>query len=106
MFQDGFDDGIKSFCDPAKQSDREYLDGVATGILTYWYFINSTEDHVGIEPSIPLGNTEELQLNVALRHRRSRLLKQATRPGHIPWAIPDLSDLEGTTDREDDHPVH
>ncbi len=98
-FQEGIDDGIMGICDPAKQRDSAYLEGVAVGMYNWSLFITSTVDHVGHRNSDRA--VREVPLATAAR-LRSPLLKRGARSGHIPWAIPDLSDADGDTDREDE----
>ena len=98
-FQEGIDDGIIGICDPAKQNDSAYLEGVAIGMYNWSIFIASTVDHIGHRNSDQA--ITEVPLAAAAR-LHSSMLKRAAHSGHIPWAIPDLSDADGDTDREDE----
>jgi hypothetical protein len=111
-WQEGYDAGFAGLTDSDRvRSDLEYMEGAVTGALAYDMFIMSEEDHDGQFVQDMLATSSVLVISLSslkesgpgFRHSvPAVLLKQS----HIPLGCPDLSDLEGTTDREDRHCIH
>lgn len=96
-YEQGVKEGIDGLFD-RQSTDREYLLGVRQGLLIYADFISSTVDHHPVPPQPRRGDP-------LVRFIRLESL-EATSRSHILYGLPDLSDLEGTTRREDRHPLH
>ena len=89
------------FCD---QHSEPYMEGLVAGYLEWQIFINDAEDHVLNDPPriVPAPDRTEVFAPLILAERdQQRVSRQiCCEEAHIPFARPDLSDVEGDTDFE------
>lgn len=95
-YEQGVREGISGLFD-RESADPAYLAGVRVGLLTYAQFLASTEDHIAVRP-----RNSRVDMVVMVPYEDMEYHNGS----HIPFAFPDLSDQEGTTGREDRHPLH
>lgn len=95
-FQTGFDDWINNrVCNPARQKDPLYIEGVATAMLADHHFINHPKGHASENPWLVKRPKKEVLMADVNEMESKEPIE------HIPGARPDLSDLEKTTKFED-----
>jgi hypothetical protein len=104
-WRDGYDAGFGNLVDCERiRNDPEYLEGAVEGAMAWEMFIASEDDHdegfvqrVLMPPSFEsLSSLKDPRL--ISRHRVPAGVLEMS---HIRWGCPDLSDLDGTTETED-----
>lgn len=111
LYRQGFEDAIRGYNDPRMESER-YIAGWTDGFLNWNKFITSTEDHSPVsrqdqdsesieELCFDLQDPVFVPLGTPSPYRK----RQQGPKSHCPLAAADLSDIEKTTNWEDD-PIH
>lgn len=111
-WQEGYDAGFAGLTDSDRvRGDLEYLEGAVAGALAYDAFIMSEEDHGEQFVQDMLAASSVLVVSLSslkepgpqFQHSVPAVLLERS---HISRGCPDLSDIEGTTGREDRHCIH
>ncbi len=117
FFFKGREDAICNCVNPQIKA-RGYRAGVKEGQLRYQLFLMSPKDHVGLKMAeeevlsrslvtkkTPKGGGKvEIRLD-DLRERSAEMIRLRSL-SHTRCGLPDLSDVEGSTGREDDKALH
>jgi hypothetical protein len=104
LYRLGVEDGKNDFFRQEEAKHEPYMEGLIAGYLTWQIFVNDTEDHVLATQhrnSTLIDRTEVFVPLVTAECDKLRFSRQIScEEAHIPFAAPDLSDLEGVTEYE------